>query len=401
MINSDRVLIFEDNLSGHRAKYAAVLAQALVDLKADVVLAIPEVVSDSYHELLDPVLKSVEIFPVESSEVQSRTGRQRLNLLRRVVDSVGPKHVYVPYADGLSQTWGSLVFPRKCFASGIIFEGLMMRGSYAYPAASKMMMIKNWISLQLIKRSKWDRIHQLDPIALEKIQGQNLIEKDRNVVIPEIIETPSERGYSAACEDLNLDTECRYVSCPGLQSRRKGIDLLLAAFEKMVQQESEESNCRLLLFGQHSNEIREALKGRYKTLIESRRIISRDGLLSENDFEALFCASEVVCVPYPRHIGSASILIRAARLGKKVLASDWGWVGWTTKKYAIGETCDVKDSEEFAKLLSRVTGADYPGPAQWREFADLRSDFLQFHTGKNYSDCFTDIYCKRHEIRVK
>jgi hypothetical protein len=62
----------------------------------------------------------------------------------------------------------------------------------------------------------------------------------------------------------------------------------------------------------------------------------------------------VVCTPYPRHIGSASIAIRAAAAQRPVLASDYGWLGAIVPRFDLGWITDVCRPEIFSKSLSEA-----------------------------------------------
>jgi len=89
----------------------------------------------------------------------------------------------------------------------------------------------------------------------------------------------------------------------------------------------------------------------------SRRIHAVDRVLSARDLWLSLCAADIVAVPYQRHVGSSGIVARAARLGRPLLASDYGWVGEATTRYGLGEVVEAKSIDAIARGLERLVAS--------------------------------------------
>ncbi|HMB95735.1 MAG TPA: hypothetical protein VKK61_06815, partial [Tepidisphaeraceae bacterium] len=90
-------------------------------------------------------------------------------------------------------------------------------------------------------------------------------------------------------------------------------------------------------------------------------------------------AMDVVGAIYPRHIGSASIAIRAAAARRPVLAHHFGWLGEIVPRFDLGWTCDATNPLELqqAIAISLRRAADFhPSEAAER--------FVAFHSIENF-----------------
>jgi glycosyltransferase involved in cell wall biosynthesis len=155
---------------------------------------------------------------------------------------------------------------------------------------------------------------------------------------------------------------------------RKGIDLLIQAFARA----RKEPDQRLLLIGRQSPEVRALIK-QQSALVASQQLLVRDQFADQATFEAVFAAADMVVLPYPEHVGSSGILLRAVQWGKPVLAADWGWIGWVTRHFELGRTVAVRDLARFTEALERA----YAEPLQSFP-AGGREHLMDFHSIENF-----------------
>ncbi len=388
------VVVFETFLTGHRAYYVKVLAEELVKLGLNIRLAIPAPESwlEEGHAFLSDVVKQCDVIPVHTPCGSAwQIARKQLWELADVVRKSGADHAFVPYADGIAQVWGAKLLPKRFLSIDPQFEieGLMMRGSFAYPAQNLKQCVARKINLKVVERSAWTCLHHLDPLAYQAIQNQSPKLANRTRLIPEAIEPLSINDFAEARKVLDVRSESQLITCPGTIHERKGVDLLIEAFSK----NADIQNAQLLLWGKHSIHIKRLLQGKYQWLVEQQRIISRDCFASPLEFDSLFVAANLVAVAYPRHVGSSSILIRAAHAGVNVIASNWGWVGWATEKFQLGKTCDVTDPASFAKLM-RHELTHTRGP----QSDSRRKQFVSYHSLENHLAHWTHRICARLKI---
>ena len=121
-----------------------------------------------------------------------------------------------------------------------------------------------------------------------------------------------------------------------------------------------------------------------RALLRSGRIIAPDGYMSDEDFSLTMFAADLICTPYPRHIGSASIVIRAAAAERPVLGSDFGWIGYVVPRFGLGRICNVTDPAVFAAAL-RDSLAD----AHLFRLTESGRRFVAFHSPDNYRATWT------------
>lgn len=377
-----RVLIIESDGTGHRLQHVRVCVQAIADLGVEIVFAtgasIPE--TDEFRIHITPVLHRITIdasLAEADGESPWRSAVTRVSEFIAAVERHRPNHVYILYADGFAQVTGAARrVGRARFPKSIECEGILMRGRFAYPRTSWADALVARVWLAATSASPIDILHFLDPIPYQRVlqRGGRLAMKAR--LIPEPVEPLTVLDRQDARRRLNLPLEGRIVCCPGGLDARKGVDRMIRVFAVASGQLRVDD--RLLLVGRVDASIREAIH-QARELIERGRIIIRDRVVSDEDLHRAIAAAHVVATPYPRHIGSSGIVVRAAALERMVLASDFGWVGMVTSRFGLGLTCDCGDDAAIGRLLPVALTASEsyrPSPAARR--------FTRFHTQANY-----------------
>ena len=243
-------------------------------------------------------------------------------------------------------------------------QALHHRARFAYPARGISAQTRRFASRWSAAHSPW-LIRYIDPLAVE---AATWIPEDARLahLIPEPVKQLAPIARKTAREALGIPTTGRYLSLIGVIDKRKGLNLLLHAFE----QADLGPDVRLLLAGKHSDFARRAVRSSSSELVEDDRVIVLDRFLSAPDFWLALCASDLVCAPYPTHIGSSGIVARAAYLERPVLASDFGWIGEATRRFGLGTVVDVSDHVALTAALQTSTdtlGSFRPDPRA-REF---------------------------------
>lgn len=379
-----RVLIFEPDHTGHHLHWVRLLVDGLRPLGVEIVVSLGGQAfgSPEYKTHLAQFENEIRFdsMPPLMPDKPWRLMRWNTRCFADTMKRVAPDHVLIPYGDGLAQGIGiARIFGHDLLADAI-GEVLLMRGAYAYPISRLSQSIAQRASLEAIGMGSWSVVHYLDPIPFEYVQrrGGDLARRGR--LMPDPVEPAPRVSTAQARAALGIPTDGRYIGCVGLIDGRKGADTLIKAFAEA----DLAPNDRLLLCGKHSDPVREMLSGAYKPLRDAGRVISFDQYVSQEQLLNAVSALDIMCTPYPRHIGSASILNRAAAAGKFVLGSNWGLIGLTISRFGLGLACDCTNVGELsaAVAVAMDRAMNYvPGEPARR--------FVEYNTIENFHACWT------------
>lgn len=381
-----RVLVFENHWSGHRLVYLRHLVHALarIDVETTVVVARDLPRRQEFKVLLEDHLpQSITIEPSLAPPPPNQLGRagHQWNELRRAVRHYRPDHLYVPTGDGLSQAIGTFeAYGLHAFPRDLEAETAIHLLSPAYPATRIRRRAKVRASLFGHTRAPWTRLHLVDAYAWEWVLRKGGSLARRAVVLPDPIDTPPRWTKLEARRRLSIPEDGRYIGCGGIMSPRKGIDRLMRAFKNAPLR----PNDRLLLVGQFAPEIRNMVHGELSATARSGRLVMIDRYVSMEELHAALAAMDVVCTPYPQHLGIASIMLRAAAAERPVLSSTFGWLGLTAERFGLGWTCDLSRPDALEESL-----AESLDRAQTFRPSVHAADLLAFHHPKNFASAWT------------
>lgn len=341
-------LIFEPASEGHRLNYVRLLVPALYEAgfrEVTWVTTAGATRSVEYQTLIESLQHDVRTYVIEPVPTTGLRGAyDSAQALGKAVRETRPDRVYVPYADGLAVGLALSRVQTKSFLSDTPIEGLQFRGGFAYDAESWPEKLRYEAIREVSHAFPWTQLHQLDPWVDEALNRR--WRRAPGLVMPDPVEPLFDRDRGAARKALGLRSDDRVLGIAGALDARKGVDLLIKAFSKIVRSPNE----RLLLAGKVREDIRGVVKA-HGHLLRTGQIVLLDDWLSGTDFENAICAADWIVAPYPRHMGSSSIVLRAAAAGRKVIGSDFGWVSKTITRFSLGHTCHVQDEEEFASVL--------------------------------------------------
>lgn len=375
------VVIFEPCPRGHRFTYVKRIVSALSPLPVKITLVTSPGASacETFPEQLAPIASRfdmVERYPEADPTRKYSYGWTTAGQLAHAASELRPDHVIAPSGDGVLEMLGlrRLALQAPALAR-IELEAMLMTSSWVY---QKRNTIRRWARRRawaaLIGATSFRTLHIIDPLLMPSFQALTPGIASRTVLAPDPVEAIPDVGKIEARRRLGIEESGRLISCVGRLDERKGVDILIRAF--LAARLS--SNDRLLLVGTHMPEVTSILQGEAAELVRAGRIISRDGYVSDEQLVLSVAASDLVGVTYRRHLGSASIVIRAAAQGRPILSSDLGWPGQTCRRFALGTACQVRDLEAVTRALRDAleSSADFaPHPAAKR--------FVQFHSVEN------------------
>lgn len=377
---SMHVLIFEPCPRGHRFTYVKHIINALAPLPVEITLATSPGARacDTYIQQLAPLAS--RFTTIESYPEADPTGRlgfawKTAASLARAASDLRPDHIISPCCDGAIEMLGPQRLTTRSLAHTEL-EAMLMTASWAYldrPSPKRWARRRAWAAL--VGASSVRTLHVIDPLLHRAFRALTPSIASRTVLAPDPVEAVPHISKSEARRRLGIDESGRIITSVGRLDERKGVDILIRAFRAASLHHTD----RLLLVGTHMPEVVALLKGEAADLVRSGRIISRDGYVTDEQMSLAIAASDLVGVTYrPRHLGSASIIIRAAAQGRPILSSDVRWPGETCRRFALGTVCSVSDLDSVARSLREALDASAsftPHPASER--------FIRFHSVEN------------------
>jgi glycosyltransferase involved in cell wall biosynthesis len=388
-----RVLIFEPYHFGHRLHYVRTMLPGLTEIGGRVTLALSSETParPEYAAHLAPLAGK---FDLDAWMTPSAPLKALPGLLRESIRRASADVLLVPTADGLAQWLGATRGLRpRVIPRGVWSEGLLLRGIFAYPQPNFRARMKAIISRAAVARGPWSVLHHLDPLVYDRLRAggepRNRLERGMRLM-PDPVEPPTGATRAEVLARYGLPDEgARYIGTVGLMDIRKGAHLLIRAFaaaasDALPPAQRLRDTDLLLLAGPQDATVRDLLRGEFRGLVESGRIRCADRVLTAVEMADALAAMDLVCTPHARHIGSASIVIRAAAAGRPVLGSSFGWIGYAVQRFGLGSTVDEFDPDRLARSLMAALDAssDFELPAAARRF-------VQFHSPENFRAAWT------------
>ena len=373
-MGSDRnILIFEPHSGGHRLNYVRLFAVAAQRSGADVTLSLPADVNET-PEFKGHLTDTANSVRQVSIDAKGRFGV--VSWLSSQIRSGAYSDVLIPYADGGFAECLTLFEATKLRRSSLHARVslLKMRGTFAYEQSGIRRSLQNFMTLRALTSSVIHRVYWIDAIAYEFVQKHCEALARKSVFLPD----PVPQGRMLSCHDaadaLKLPPGCSYIGLFGAIDERKGADRLIDAFNAA----GLPARWKLLLAGKFSVTVRNRIHEKTAGL---NRIVALDRFIDNSELQTYFEACEFVCVPFRRHIGSSSTVIRAAAANRPVLGDSYGWIGEMTKRYQLGSVCDSSNEHALASAIQDFATAVKtwtPSPRH-QQFVELHSEpnFLQ------------------------
>lgn len=341
MIN--RILIYEPWHSGHHMKYIQLLVRAFSNKGKDLVVAstADSFESSEYKLLVEPyehLFRKVILDDRRDRDGTFSALYRSLGILR-ISGKYRCEHVFIPYLDGFPLI--GLLSKVSLSAKKKRFEGVIFSGGCSYDGSTRSLRdrMRRWLMQIILSSQSFHRVLFLDTLVLESFRKKLPKANSRIVLCPDPVETDYTINRDDFRTRFRIPHSAKVLGVFGMIDPRKGVVHLLRAFEASKRA----SNDRLFLMGKHTQEVLECVRNS----VLASQIISVDRFVTDDEMVSGINAVDVVAATYPHHVGSASIVIRAAAAGKPVLASDFGWLGHMVEKHGLGKVCDVLNRDSL------------------------------------------------------
>lgn len=396
-----RVLFYEPEYNGHNLAVLGHLVRRTLAMGCEVHLVTSSQVlqSEQFHGHLGSIADDVKshVFanfenrpfgPGVRTHGPSAVAAAKQSLVRGL-NAIKPDHVFFPSGNSIAN-WAGLpnAVSRKLRRRKIENELILFFGKYCGYRSDWLSRWQTKLSLSMLSRGPYTGIHHIVPRAVEAMVAYNRRLAAISRLVPDSVEPLPKFSRFEARMMLGLPPWSRVVSLVGVIEKRKGVCELLEAFETAIPRLRRDDV--VLLAGKATDEVRGWLQGRFRPLMDSGRIFLVDRFLSQDELWAACIGADVVCTPYPSHIYSASILIRAAAARVPSLANDVGWMSETLRRFSLGTLCNTNDRNIFADAL--VSTLDEAPHFQLTKQAEK---FVEYSSVENFAALVTKRLAER------
>jgi glycosyltransferase involved in cell wall biosynthesis len=350
-----RALIVEQHYAGgHYLFYVSAVVRALDGVASEILVALPPGARDApqYKLHLAPLEGKFKL--VEMSADRPGNPAKMIwalsGMLRDLIRTHRPDALYLPTGDGFVDAVNlARLLGRSVVGSLAHSEVLLMRRPAAYGVPDPR--LPALLSRLSIRIGGWSRVLTICPFTARWLQtccGRGVAAAA--VHAPDPIESPPPIDRRAARRAAGLPEDGRIVAALGMNDMRKGVDLLLRAFQK---DRGLQPNDRLLIAGPMPPDVRAV----YDEVIASsnslaERITVVDRYISHDQLHLYASASDLVAACYRSVTQPSGIAIRALAAHRPVIANNRGWFGYMVPKFQMGAVCDVENIDTFAEALA-------------------------------------------------
>lgn len=379
-----RILLFDTIIDGHHADYLTHLITYWLRYQpGDELLVVTQASFEPVFQRLinsrpaaTPTARFVAL-PAETVEAIHRAspvGRsfREWHLQLSYIHAYHPSHVLLMYFDTYQLgMWLGRKAP--CAVSGIYFRPDFHYGRPPGLKARLNSLRKQWILHGVLRRGVLTNLFCLDHSAVAALQ--RLSPPTTVVPLPDPVErydlAPAETD--ALRRTLGVEPGRRVFLLFGYLDTRKGIETLLEALP-LVPPALRSGIC-LLLVGAIKPDYRAQIDARIAGVSDDVQVIRVFDEVKGRRIQAYFELCDYVLALYQRHIGMASVVVRAAVSGKPLLASDYGYLGHLVRSEQIGLVADSTSPPAVAHLLGQVLsqGLSYSAD-NLKRLADANSD---------------------------
>ncbi|GAB4022286.1 hypothetical protein GCM10028773_34440 [Spirosoma koreense] len=316
-------------------------------------------------------LSQQEIRHTHQGSVVSRSLRE-WDLLLTYCRRYQPTHALLMYFD-IFQLGLLLGKKAPCAVSGIYFRPDFHYATTRGLKARLNVIRKEATLLAILARKRLTNLFCLDHSAITRIRAMN--SRVNILPLPDPVKTYtiSTDETEKLREALRIEPNRRVFLLFGHLDDRKGIEPLLAALNQ-VDPAIQRQVC-VLLVGAIKPEYQVKIEQLMTTVSPSVQLIGVFKEVKGRSIQTYFELADYVLTLYQRHVGMASVIIRAAVSGKPLVSSDYGYLGHLVTSEQLGVVADSTSPTAISQLLEQVLTEGLPYSAvNLQKLADENSD---------------------------
>jgi len=352
-----RILLFDTILDGHHPDYLLnLIGYYSANPEIDVIVA----TGDAFKEQFDSRKQQEQLvwgpnitcMPIPSVDIERihdmsifRRSFVEWNLMLDMAEKAQATHALLMYFDYF-QLGAWLGKKASIPVSGIYFRPNFLSNQQGfYPR------FKKWILQKALESGQINNLFCLVPESVTQIQA--LTNRANIIQLCDPIRSFSldEMHRATFLQELQLPADKKVYLNFGHLDNRKGIEVFLKACENLPS-DILNSMC-LLLVGpirpEYQQVINEAI-----ARVPALQVIRKFGYLSAPEVQMCFDASDVILLLYQGHLGSSSVLVRAAMANKVMFGSNQGQIGMLINQHQFGITVDSSSEVEVSKGIQAI-----------------------------------------------
>jgi glycosyltransferase involved in cell wall biosynthesis len=256
-------------------------------------------------------------------------------------------------------------------------SGILFRPAIAGTNTGIYASLKSWILKKALRAGQIKNLFCLVPAAVPLIQAYTHQVSVRELCDPIRVFQIDDVRLQAWKEKLQLPTSKKIYLNFGHLDNRKGIEVFLKACEAL--DVNILSEMALWLVGPIRPDYQQSIDDAISR-VPGLQVIRNYGYLPAPEVQMCFQSADVILAIYQEHVGSSSILVRAAMSEKPVLGSDFGTMGELIVQKELGLALDASSPEKVKEgiLLFQSSAVAFS--------KDKSSSFAQENSIQNFGD---------------
>ena len=355
-----RILLFDTILDGHHPDYLLnLIGYYSENPEIDVIVATGDAFKEQFESRKQQEQlvwgPNITIMPIPTADIERihdmsifRRSFVEWNLMLDMAEKVQATHALLMYFDYFQL--GSWLGKKASIpVSGIYFRpNFLSNQQGVYPR------FKKWILQKALASGQINNLFCLVPESVTKIQALTNRANIIQLCDPIRLFSLNETHRASFLQEIQLPADKKVYLNFGHLDNRKGIEVFLKACENLPA-DMLNSMC-LLLVGPIRPEYQQVIDEAIAR-VPSLQVIRKFGYLSAPEVQMCFDASDVILLLYQGHLGSSSVLVRAAMANKVMFGSNQGQIGMLINQHQFGITVDSSSEVEVSKGIQAIQSA--------------------------------------------
>jgi glycosyltransferase involved in cell wall biosynthesis len=352
-----RILLFDTILDGHHPDYLLNLIGYYSALPAyEIVVATGSAFPEQFDNRKEKEQlawgSNITFLPIPNEKIQRlhaisiyRRSFVEWNLMLDLAQEVQATHALLMYFDYF-QLGAWLGKKATIPISGIYFRPNFLSNSWGfYPR------FKKWILRKALESGQIKNLYCLVPESVSQIQA--LTNRANIVQLCDPIRSFSldETHRATFLQELQLPADKKIYLNFGHLDNRKGIEVFLKACESLPK--ATLSTICLLLVGPIRPEYQHVIDDAIAR-VPQLQVIRKYGYLSAPEVQMCFDASDVILLLYQGHLGSSSVLVRAAMANKLMFGTNLGQIGSLINQHQFGLAVDASSEVQVSQGILAI-----------------------------------------------